>query len=235
MPQEMCLWVSPWKCPPFDRVIGGTNTNRRALPHALIRGPATAHRGRRRIDSPGDNRPLYPAWHPTQMPCRLFRSTNMRKSYVNRLKNRIRAWLAPSQGGGLLSSSLPLLLVLVLIISLTINMIIISISVSTITIFIIAPNGTNEHHSDEGAPDLCCYGNIVVFLFHLFIRPIPHINIVGFRGFDSSVILILRVGIPRPIGDFPESLSQAMLEGCNVSREIGRVCVIFVHTCSFLH
>ena len=26
-----------------------------------------------------------------------------------------------------------------------------------------------------------------------------------------------------PIGDFPESLSQAMLVGCNVSREIGRM------------
>ena len=32
-----------------------------------------------------------------------------------------------------------------------------------------------------------------------------------FRGFDSSIMLILRGGIPRPMGDFPESLSQAML------------------------
>ena len=47
-------------------------------------------------------------------------------------------------------------------------------------------------------------------------------NIVDFRGFDSSIILIPRGGIPRPIADFPESLSQAMLVGCNVSREIGR-------------
>ena len=38
-------------------------------------------------------------------------------------------------------------------------------------------------------------------------------NIMDFRGFDSSIILILRGGIPRPIGDFPESLSQAMLVG----------------------
>ena len=39
-------------------------------------------------------------------------------------------------------------------------------------------------------------------------------NIVDFRGFDSSlIILILRGGIPRPIGDFPESLSQAILVG----------------------
>ena len=38
-------------------------------------------------------------------------------------------------------------------------------------------------------------------------------NIVDFRGFDSSTILIWRGGIPRPIGDFPESSSQAMLVG----------------------
>ena len=35
----------------------------------------------------------------------------------------------------------------------------------------------------------------------------------GFRGFDSSIILMLRCGIPRPIGIFPESLTQAMLVG----------------------
>ena len=48
-------------------------------------------------------------------------------------------------------------------------------------------------------------------------------DIVDFRGFDSSIILISRDGILRPMGDFPESLSQAMLVGCNVSREIGRM------------
>ena len=52
--------------------------------------------------------------------------------------------------------------------------------------------------------------------------PNPPTNIVGFRGLDSSVILSLRGGILMSIGDFPESLSQAMLVGCNVSREIGR-------------
>ena len=36
-------------------------------------------------------------------------------------------------------------------------------------------------------------------------------NIVGFGGFDSSIILIIGGGIPRPIGNFPESLSQAIL------------------------
>ena len=36
---------------------------------------------------------------------------------------------------------------------------------------------------------------------------------MGFRGFDSSIILIKRVGIPRSIGKIRESLSQAMLVG----------------------
>ena len=43
--------------------------------------------------------------------------------------------------------------------------------------------------------------------------PNPPTNIVDFRGFDSSIILIIRGGIPRPLGDIPESLSQAMLVG----------------------
>ena len=49
-------------------------------------------------------------------------------------------------------------------------------------------------------------------------------NIVGFRGFDSSVILILRGGIPMPIGsprDFPESLTQAMLVGTMLVGRLG--------------
>ena len=51
-------------------------------------------------------------------------------------------------------------------------------------------------------------------------------NMVGFRGFESSIILILRGGIPRPIWNFPEVLTQAMLVGCNVSREIGRTLLV---------
>ena len=38
-------------------------------------------------------------------------------------------------------------------------------------------------------------------------------NIMDFRGFDSSIISFLRGGIPRPIGDFQESWSQATLVG----------------------
>ena len=46
---------------------------------------------------------------------------------------------------------------------------------------------------------------------------------MDFRGSDSSIILILRGGILMSIGDFPESLSRAILVGCNVSRRIGRM------------
>ena len=38
-------------------------------------------------------------------------------------------------------------------------------------------------------------------------------EILDFRGFGSSRILILRGGIPRPKGNFPEMLSQGILAG----------------------
>ena len=44
---------------------------------------------------------------------------------------------------------------------------------------------------------------------------------MGFRGLDSSIILIVRGGILRPIGDFPESLSQAMLVGIMLVGKLG--------------
>ena len=46
-------------------------------------------------------------------------------------------------------------------------------------------------------------------------------NIMGFRGFDSSIILNLRGGILRPIGHFPESLSQAILAGITLVGTLG--------------
>ena len=49
----------------------------------------------------------------------------------------------------------------------------------------------------------------------------PSTNIVDFRGFDSSIILIQRGGIPRPIGNFPESLSQAILVGIMLVGRLG--------------
>ena len=48
-------------------------------------------------------------------------------------------------------------------------------------------------------------------------------KILDFRGFDSSIILILRGGIIISVGDFPESLSQAILAGRILSREVGRM------------
>ena len=46
-------------------------------------------------------------------------------------------------------------------------------------------------------------------------------NITDFREFDSSIILILRGGIPRPTGDFPESLSQAISVGIMLVGGVG--------------
>ena len=46
-------------------------------------------------------------------------------------------------------------------------------------------------------------------------------NIVDFRGFASGIILILRGGIPRPTGNFPESSSQAILVGIMLVGRLG--------------
>ena len=48
-------------------------------------------------------------------------------------------------------------------------------------------------------------------------------NIVEFRGFDSSIMLRLKGGIPRPIGNIPESLSQAVLAGIILVGRLGVV------------
>ena len=44
---------------------------------------------------------------------------------------------------------------------------------------------------------------------------------MDFRGLDSSIFLILRGGILRPIGDFPEVLTQAMLVGVMLVGRLG--------------
>ena len=44
---------------------------------------------------------------------------------------------------------------------------------------------------------------------------------LDFRGFHSSILLILRGGILRPKGDFPESLSQAILAGIILVGRLG--------------
>ena len=51
-------------------------------------------------------------------------------------------------------------------------------------------------------------------------------EILDFRGFDPSIILILMGGIPRPIGNFPEVLSQLILVGMILLGRLG------VHVCT---
>ena len=46
-------------------------------------------------------------------------------------------------------------------------------------------------------------------------------KLLDFRGFDSNIILILRGGILMSIGDFPESLSQAILAGILLVGRLG--------------
>ena len=46
-------------------------------------------------------------------------------------------------------------------------------------------------------------------------------KILAFRGFDASRILSWRVGIPKPIGNFPEDLSQAILVGIILVGRLG--------------
>ena len=60
-------------------------------------------------------------------------------------------------------------------------------------------------------------------------RPRPLVDSllhIDVRGLDSSIILVLRGGIPRPIGNFPESLSQAILVGIVL---VGRFGVLVVN------
>ena len=52
-------------------------------------------------------------------------------------------------------------------------------------------------------------------------------NIMDFRGFDSSIIVILRGGIPRPTGNFPESLSQAILVGIMSVGRLASGCFLY--------
>ena len=56
------------------------------------------------------------------------------------------------------------------------------------------------------------------------IRPISvRTEILDFAGFDSSRILVLRGGIPRHTGNFPESVSQQILAGIiSVGRLLAR-------------
>ena len=56
---------------------------------------------------------------------------------------------------------------------------------------------------------------VVIIVITVIMDPTANLptNIVDFGGFDSSNMVCLRGEIPRPTGDFPESLSQAMSAG----------------------
>ena len=65
--------------------------------------------------------------------------------------------------------------------------------------------------------DWCCLLLVCLFVCVACI----HTKILDFRGFDSSRILILRGGILKSIGNFPDVSSQQNLSREILSREIG--------------
>ena len=81
---------------------------------------------------------------------------------------------------------------------------------------------------------ICIY--IYIYIYILFyiclVSSTPNLptNIVGFRGFDSSIILILRDGMLMSTGDFPESLSQARLVGIMLVGRLGVVLFEISHS-----
>ena len=68
-----------------------------------------------------------------------------------------------------------------------------------------------------------------------------HTSIMDFRGVDSSRILILRGGIPRPMGDLPESLSRAILVRIILVGRLGNnytyiMCIyIYIYLCLVIY
>ena len=56
------------------------------------------------------------------------------------------------------------------------------------------------------------------------ITPNPPTNIVDFIGFASSIMLCLRGEILMSIGDFPDSLSQAVLVWIMLGGRLGSEC-----------
>ena len=70
---------------------------------------------------------------------------------------------------------------------------------------------------------VCMYVYVYVYIYIYIYTANLRTNIMDVRGFDSTMILMLRGAILMSIGNFPEVLSQAMLVECNVIREIGRM------------
>ena len=82
-----------------------------------------------------------------------------------------------------------MIILMIMIIMLIMISIIMVISIITVISY-----DNNEHPNNNSTPNLPT-------------------NTVDFKGFDSSIILNSRGGIPRPIRDSPESFSRAMLVG----------------------
>ena len=72
-------------------------------------------------------------------------------------------------------------------------------------------------------PQMAIYSRATVLLAGSLLRLTANLRtkIMDFGGFDSSIILIIRGGIVRPIGIFSEDLSQAMLVGAMLVGRLG--------------
>ena len=82
-------------------------------------------------------------------------------------------------------------------------------------------------HVMSGEVESCHVASYRIMSCHVCHTPNLPTNIVDFGGFDSSIMLCLRVEFSCP-GDFPDSLSQAMLVGTML---VGRLGVMQCHVC----
>ena len=96
-------------------------------------------------------------------------------------------------------------------------------------------NSNNKNHDNPGAceprgRDLWRRPTTIIKTTIMIIVTTPNLptNIVDFGGFDSIIVLFVRGGIPRPTGNFPESLSQAMLVGTILVGRSGVVVEVMV-------
>ena len=83
--------------------------------------------------------------------------------------------------------------------------------------FIKSNNNEQKHTPHEPLNNKCFFTKSK----EVWVTANLHQNIMGFRGFASSRISILRDAIPRPIGNFPESLIQAILVGIMLVGRVG--------------
>ena len=71
---------------------------------------------------------------------------------------------------------------------------------------------------------ICVYIHVYIYIYiHTYwcVTANLRTKILDFRGFDSSIILIIRGWILMSTGNFPESLSQAILVGIILVGRLG--------------